>query len=1576
MSPRSWVALELVLGALVLALALLLRPADAPAPAAREGGGTRSGLEWPREAEGGPLAYRRRAALVVGINRYAPPWPNLKGPVADAAEVADVLASRFGFDPVLLLVDEAPQVPPQPGVRQAVRRVTRDQLLAYLRSLRAPGDERGDAFVFYFAGHGARARAGRKGYLVLAGGGPGPLLDFDALARELRALDAHQTLLLLDSCYSGLALDPADGIERAVGVLERRYLGAAPGDTISRALNRRAFQVLTAGTDLEEVDDQVRLSGDYMRARDRQQYRGHSPFTAALLQALRGRAGQPDGTLLGSELGYYVTNAFFGERDARQTPRYASLGHGEGDLVLRPVRPVLDPRLVAPLYLSAAEYAPLRSAACQALDRLLGPGFPHQRDLLRSAVPHVTYLLSDPSRECRAVAARALSGWAQGRPEDVPEFTQALEPLRQRLADGGEADATRRQCAEALVRLAAFAGERPEVVEALERFVAEAEAPLPGYRAEVAGYLGVDRAKLPLPHALARALRDVALPGQAPKTGAERVRACGPRLVRAELLSRDSLMRYLRQHRDRVALLVQAKAYRRDKDGMAAKLAAGIATNFAGVGHEPGEWLGGKAGPSPSLWPGTREWDEAQQILAGPPHHHLWGLIRLDLRGPAPTAVQVSPDGRRLAVACQRGPVRVWDLAGEGEAVALPGGAEQGPGPLAFSPAGASLAAAGRDAKVRLWRVADASPAGAYDAGNGLADLAFAPDGDELVGIDAFEGRLLRLSCAGGKLTKKGEGKKTSIQHPRIVPWPVPGTVACLNKFWKKVQFLSRDGKADRERKLTDSRPGDFFDPRVGSFSPTGRLTALADRKTARVWNTETGQEVGGPRQHDADIACVAISPDQRSLACGGKDGKIHVWDLANGPKAAVLSGHTAAVQCLTFSPDGRVLVSGAEDCTVRLWSVAGEWARLPGPKGFVVDAAFGRDGRVYTTHIDGRISVFDLATGLPGGRWYGHRLDGLEAGVSPERGGEQELPTFIGLALAPDGRRLASVSKVVRVWDVGAGRPALRHVGPLPAGNLGYTPEGRLVSVISDSNRTVIRLGEEGPDGVRSRQRYPALPGSDGRGPAISPDGRLVVWASNNGRVHVCDTATGKPRFFPTGGGFIHAFAFGTEGHRLAVVEGEAVRVRDLDSRGERGLADDGLRDVLRIALSPRGTEVAAVTKQGDSTTVRVWDLAAGRLAWVSPEEALQGALAFAPEGGLLLTAGQGGEAVLWPAAPAPVKWTPFLPLCTVEGSEIRWRSPDWRPGSGRLELYAAPPADSLVASYREEKAAGEKGRYRFGLLVRAGNLRGAALALRDLPPGERAELEGVLASAYRLAAAEAMDAGALDHAAHWLGEAQRLRKTGEGAYLAARLALRRAEARGEKAGGAGASHAQVEKLLAEAVREGFDDWERLEADAAFAAVRAGPWYRPLADGLTPADEWVRRAVRVTRSGPREALALYDKALRKAPDHRLALVGRSYAYAELGRYPEALAAAARVRELAPRSPLADITEARLLCLWAAARPGTEEGRAARERDLAEALAALERAAGKGWEEWRLLKAHEDLKPLGKHPRFLKLVEP
>ena len=76
-------------------------------------------------------------------------------------------------------------------------------------------------------------------------------------------------------------------------------------------------------------------------------------------------------------------------------------------------------------------------------------------------------------------------------------------------------------------------------------------------------------------------------------------------------------------------------------------------------------------------------------------------------------------------------------------------------------------------------------------------------------------------------------------------------------------------------------------------------------------------------RGHTRGVRGLAISPDQRTLASAGLDGKVMLWTIPEGLRIRTLEKHTDGVRAVAFSPDGRYLASAGRDGLLCIWNVA-----------------------------------------------------------------------------------------------------------------------------------------------------------------------------------------------------------------------------------------------------------------------------------------------------------------------------------------------------------------------------------------------------------------------------------------------------------------------------------------------------------------------------------------------------------------------------------------------------------------------------------------------------------------------------
>ena len=66
----------------------------------------------------------------------------------------------------------------------------------------------------------------------------------------------------------------------------------------------------------------------------------------------------------------------------------------------------------------------------------------------------------------------------------------------------------------------------------------------------------------------------------------------------------------------------------------------------------------------------------------------------------------------------------------------------------------------------------------------------------------------------------------------------------------------------------------------------------------------------------------AALSPNDRTMVVGGRDGSVRFLDLATGNIRIASGHHTGAVVRAAFSADGRTAITGGEDSRVIVWNV------------------------------------------------------------------------------------------------------------------------------------------------------------------------------------------------------------------------------------------------------------------------------------------------------------------------------------------------------------------------------------------------------------------------------------------------------------------------------------------------------------------------------------------------------------------------------------------------------------------------------------------------------------------------------
>lgn len=215
-------------------------------------------------------------------------------------------------------------------------------------------------------------------------------------------------------------------------------------------------------------------------------------------------------------------------------------------------------------------------------------------------------------------------------------------------------------------------------------------------------------------------------------------------------------------------------------------------------------------------------------------------------------------------------------------------------------------------------------------------------------------------------------------------------------------------------------------------FSPDGELVAVVEAQTVRVWAVASGAQTASfVSDSGQPVGSIAFSADSGQIFYSVGP-SIYTWDLALAQSSAFLEATSGRdINTLVVSPDGQLLAA-IDDFDLVLWTIPfGFRAAMPGggSLGRKPVTAFSPDSRLMVSGFspmgdpENNVGFWDTTTGTK-----------IASPVnSPD--------TLLGLALSPDGTRLATVSyDTLMLWGIGAqagDQPTMSVVGAETSGGL-----------------------------------------------------------------------------------------------------------------------------------------------------------------------------------------------------------------------------------------------------------------------------------------------------------------------------------------------------------------------------------------------------------------------------------------------------------------------------------------------------------------------------------------------------------
>jgi tetratricopeptide (TPR) repeat protein len=161
--------------------------------------------------------------------------------------------------------------------------------------------------------------------------------------------------------------------------------------------------------------------------------------------------------------------------------------------------------------------------------------------------------------------------------------------------------------------------------------------------------------------------------------------------------------------------------------------------------------------------------------------------------------------------------------------------------------------------------------------------------------------------------------------------------------------------------------------------------------KSARIWNTRTGEPVTGPLLHEEGLLSIQFSPDGNRVVTASLDKSARIWDARTGQPLTQRLRHQDGVASARFSSDGHRIVTASWDRSARVWDVTSgqPMTEALNHRDRLHYSEFSPDGqRVLTACADGTARVWEVPlASLPTPKWVPNLMEAVATKRVNEQG-------------------------------------------------------------------------------------------------------------------------------------------------------------------------------------------------------------------------------------------------------------------------------------------------------------------------------------------------------------------------------------------------------------------------------------------------------------------------------------------------------------------------------------------------------------------------------------------------------------
>lgn len=392
--------------------------------------------------------------------------------------------------------------------------------------------------------------------------------------------------------------------------------------------------------------------------------------------------------------------------------------------------------------------------------------------------------------------------------------------------------------------------------------------------------------------------------------------------------------------------------------------------------------------------------------------------------------VSLSPDGKRAAVACDDGFVRVWDVE-TGQLLEWIGGHNSAVTLVGYLNDGKTIASVSTDKTLRrsktsvLWaRLIHQGPIqGMSLVNNGTQILTCGTDQRIILsdGSNGTEARSYRVTEEDGTqaddqtiepsliesqptcLAVRPDNQRVAVgtDEGELFIWNMnsPDSPLISMKLDSALAAIAYSPDNQKLAMATTANDVHLLGPSIPGVQPT---TELTEHQTFRVgsvitqlafaldnqtvWlSTESGEvqqwrcaALAQRRQmnHSGPVYGVTISNDGKIVASCSTDATVRVWDATTGQQKSQLRGHDGEVHAIAMSQDETFAVTSGADGTLRLWDIVGgrQLKQLAKFEQTMYSIAINPKGNlVAAAGADRKVHLLDLITGKEQRTLEGH---------------------------------------------------------------------------------------------------------------------------------------------------------------------------------------------------------------------------------------------------------------------------------------------------------------------------------------------------------------------------------------------------------------------------------------------------------------------------------------------------------------------------------------------------------------------------------------------------------------------------